>query len=75
MGIMEKKTATTIMCYFGFRYPLAHWGNVRVILELYGDDGQENENYYNALYKGLGLRVLCCFGGEYLVHSFGIVSS
>ena len=25
-----------------------HWGNIRVIVELYGDNGKENGNYYNS---------------------------
>ena len=41
----------------GYRYPLARWGNIkvmsgvggntRVMLGLYGDNGKENGNYYN----------------------------
>ena len=26
-----------------------HWGNVRVMLGLYGDNGKENGNHYNGL--------------------------
>ena len=28
-----------------------HWGNIRVILGLYGDNGKEDGNYYNGIYK------------------------
>ena len=41
IGIMEKKMETTIAC----------WGYIRVILGLYGDNGKENGNYYNGLYR------------------------
>ena len=34
---MEKKMETTII----------HWGNIRVIVGLYWDNGKENGNYYN----------------------------
>ena len=32
-----------------------HWGNIGIILGLYGDDGKENGNYYNVLYRVEGL--------------------
>ena len=31
------------------------WGNVRVILGSYGDTEKENGNYYNGVYRVLGL--------------------
>ena len=37
IGIMEKKMETTIV----------YWGNIRVLLGQYRDNGKENENYYN----------------------------
>ena len=27
------------------------WGNIRVILGLYGNNGKENGNYHNGLYR------------------------
>ena len=39
MGIMDKKMETTIMGYIG---GIVCW-----------DNGQENRNYYNGLYRGI----------------------
>ena len=37
---MEKKIETTMV---------SDWGNIRAIMGLYGDNGEENGNYYNEL--------------------------
>ena len=40
IGIMEKKMETTMMGYI-----YIYWGNIRVLLGLYRDNGEENGNY------------------------------
>ena len=35
----------------GFRVRGTYWGYVRVTLELYGDNGKENGNYSDGLYR------------------------
>ena len=30
---------------------VSHWGNIRVVLGLYGDNGIENGNDYNGLHR------------------------
>ena len=32
-----------------------YWSYIGATLGLYWDDGKENGNYYNGLYRGLGL--------------------
>ena len=33
------------------RVSKTHWGNIRVILGLYGDNGTENSNYYSVFQR------------------------
>ena len=37
---------------------MPHWANTRVLLGLYGDDGEENGNNHHGLYRVLGFRAL-----------------
>ena len=39
----------------GFGFRATHWGNIRVTLGLYWDNGKQNGNYY---IRFLGFRVL-----------------